>query len=159
MSLSSILSQCFGMPNVLAIRHMAYLHGQNHGNARMWVQSAAAMHVGIGFGESRRGGCDACDARSVCWSVADAAFHRNCLTSCSPAPVHPPCRLRKFGTRHPPLRVACAPQRGLQVRVRRRQPTFAWHPSLLLPGARLQVPPFKGLATTRTPSSAFTFIN
>ncbi|WFD05055.1 taxifolin 8-monooxygenase [Malassezia vespertilionis] len=40
-----------------------------------------------------------------------------------------------------------------------RQPKFAWHPSLLLPGAQLQVSPIKDLATIRDPTSSFTFLN
>ena len=40
-----------------------------------------------------------------------------------------------------------------------RQPAFAWHPSLLLPGAQLQVSPLKDLATMRDPTSSFTFLN
>mgnify|MGYP001759189097 FL=1 len=40
-----------------------------------------------------------------------------------------------------------------------RQPQFAWHPSLLLPGAQLQVSPLKDLATMRDPTSSYTFLN
>lgn len=40
-----------------------------------------------------------------------------------------------------------------------KQPQFAWHPSLLLPGAQLQVSPIKDLATMRDPTSAYTFLN
>lgn len=40
-----------------------------------------------------------------------------------------------------------------------RQPAFAWHSSLLLPGAQLQVSPMKDLATMRDPTSSFTFTN
>ncbi|CAD6891815.1 unnamed protein product [Tilletia laevis] len=40
-----------------------------------------------------------------------------------------------------------------------RQPHFAWHPTLLLPGASLQVSPLKDLATMRDPTSSFSFIN
>lgn len=40
-----------------------------------------------------------------------------------------------------------------------QQPEFAWHPSLLLPGAQLQVSPLKDLATMRDPTSPLTFLN
>ncbi|MCO5565959.1 hypothetical protein L7F22_019634 [Adiantum nelumboides] len=40
-----------------------------------------------------------------------------------------------------------------------RQSSFAWHSSLLLPGAQLQVSPMKDLATMRDPTSSFTFTN
>ncbi|KAK0536520.1 hypothetical protein OC842_001959 [Tilletia horrida] len=40
-----------------------------------------------------------------------------------------------------------------------RQPHFAWHPTLLLPGASLQVSPLKDLATMRDPTSSFSFTN
>lgn len=40
-----------------------------------------------------------------------------------------------------------------------KQPSFAWHSSLLLPGAQLQVSPMKDLATMRDPTSSFTFTN
>ncbi|PWN37632.1 uncharacterized protein FA14DRAFT_110621, partial [Meira miltonrushii] len=40
-----------------------------------------------------------------------------------------------------------------------KQPAFAWHSSLLLPGAQLQVSPMKDLATMRDPTSSFTFTN
>ncbi|WFD21742.1 taxifolin 8-monooxygenase [Malassezia equina] len=40
-----------------------------------------------------------------------------------------------------------------------KQPQFAWHPSLLLPGAQLQVSPLKDLATMRDPTSSYTFLN
>jgi L-ornithine N5-oxygenase len=40
-----------------------------------------------------------------------------------------------------------------------KQPNFAWHSSLLLPGAQLQVSPLKDLATMRDPTSSYTFFN
>lgn len=40
-----------------------------------------------------------------------------------------------------------------------KQSEFAWHSSLLLPGAQLQVSPMKDLATMRDPTSSFTFTN
>lgn len=52
-----------------------------------------------------------------------------------------------------------AKRRGLKYSFIERQATFAWHPTLLLPGAQLQVSPFKDLATMRDPTSTFTFVN
>lgn len=49
--------------------------------------------------------------------------------------------------------------KGLKYGFIERQPTFMWHPSLLLPGAQLQVSPLKDLATMRDPTSTFTFVN
>ncbi|WFD25447.1 taxifolin 8-monooxygenase [Malassezia nana] len=49
--------------------------------------------------------------------------------------------------------------KGLTMCFLERQPQFAWHPSLLLPGAQLQVSPLKDLATMRDPTSSFTFLN
>lgn len=40
-----------------------------------------------------------------------------------------------------------------------RQPKFAWHSGMLLPGTRMQVSFMKDLATFRNPRSKFTFIN
>lgn len=40
-----------------------------------------------------------------------------------------------------------------------RQPTFAWHAGMLLPGAKMQISFIKDLATLRDPMSNFTFIN
>lgn len=40
-----------------------------------------------------------------------------------------------------------------------KQANFAWHSSLLLPGAQLQVSPLKDLATMRDPTSSYTFFN
>lgn len=48
---------------------------------------------------------------------------------------------------------------GLRCMFVERQPSFAWHSSLLLPGAQLQVSPLKDLATMRDPTSSYTFIN
>lgn len=52
-----------------------------------------------------------------------------------------------------------AKQQGFSMCFLERQPQFAWHPSLLLPGAQLQVSPLKDLATMRDPTSSFTFLN
>ncbi|CAO1624330.1 unnamed protein product [Parajaminaea phylloscopi] len=49
--------------------------------------------------------------------------------------------------------------RNLKFGFLERRPSFAWHPALLLPGAQLQVSPFKDLATMRDPTSSFTFVN
>lgn len=40
-----------------------------------------------------------------------------------------------------------------------RQPQFAWHSGMLLPGSRMQISFIKDLATLRNPRSEFTFIN
>lgn len=40
-----------------------------------------------------------------------------------------------------------------------RQPKFAWHSGMLLPGSRMQISFIKDLATLRNPRSEFTFIN
>ncbi|KAF8243466.1 hypothetical protein K440DRAFT_612884 [Wilcoxina mikolae CBS 423.85] len=40
-----------------------------------------------------------------------------------------------------------------------RQPVFAWHSGMLLPGARMQISFIKDLATLRNPRSEFTFVN
>jgi L-ornithine N5-oxygenase len=40
-----------------------------------------------------------------------------------------------------------------------RQPSFAWHPDMLLGSARMQVSFLKDLATLRNPASRFTFLN
>ncbi len=40
-----------------------------------------------------------------------------------------------------------------------RQPGFAWHAGMLLPGAKMQITFIKDLATLRNPRSEFTFIN
>lgn len=40
-----------------------------------------------------------------------------------------------------------------------RQPQFAWHAGMLLPGSRMQISFIKDLATLRNPRSEFTFIN
>jgi len=52
-----------------------------------------------------------------------------------------------------------ASERGLRVGWLERQPSFGWHTTLLLPGAQLQVSPFKDLATMRDPTSSYTFVN
>ncbi|KAI9692081.1 MAG: hypothetical protein M1820_009549 [Bogoriella megaspora] len=40
-----------------------------------------------------------------------------------------------------------------------RQPSFAWHSGMLLPGAKMQITFIKDLATLRDPRSEFTFLN
>lgn len=40
-----------------------------------------------------------------------------------------------------------------------RQPSFAWHSGMLLPGTRMQISFMKDLATFRNPQSKFTFLN
>ncbi|KAF1978404.1 hypothetical protein BU23DRAFT_549840 [Bimuria novae-zelandiae CBS 107.79] len=40
-----------------------------------------------------------------------------------------------------------------------KQPHFAWHAGMLLPGARMQISFMKDMATLRNPRSEFTFIN
>ncbi|KAF2262664.1 L-ornithine 5-monooxygenase (L-ornithine N(5)-oxygenase) [Lojkania enalia] len=40
-----------------------------------------------------------------------------------------------------------------------RQPQFAWHAGMLLPGARMQITFLKDMATLRNPRSVFTFVN
>lgn len=51
--------------------------------------------------------------------------------------------------------------RELPVRVLflERQPLFAWHSGMLLPGTRMQISFMKDLATLRNPRSEFTFLN
>jgi L-ornithine N5-oxygenase len=40
-----------------------------------------------------------------------------------------------------------------------KKPTFSWHQDMLIPGAQLQVPFIRDLATVRNPRSPFTFLN
>ncbi|KAL4400182.1 taxifolin 8-monooxygenase [Malassezia pachydermatis] len=49
--------------------------------------------------------------------------------------------------------------RGFTMCFLEQQSTFAWHPSLLLPGAQLQVSPLKDLVTMRDPTSSSSFLN
>ncbi|TKA75474.1 hypothetical protein B0A55_04579 [Friedmanniomyces simplex] len=46
-----------------------------------------------------------------------------------------------------------------KVRFLERQSRFAWHPGMLLPGAKMQITFLKDLATLRNPRSQFTFLN
>ena len=46
-----------------------------------------------------------------------------------------------------------------KVRFLERQRHFAWHPGMLLPGAKMQITFIKDLATLRNPRSEFTFLN
>ncbi|UZJ55067.1 hypothetical protein CBS101457_004387 [Exobasidium rhododendri] len=48
---------------------------------------------------------------------------------------------------------------GLKFTFVEKQAHFAWHSTLLLPGAQLQVSPLKDLATMRDPTSSYTFFN
>ena len=45
------------------------------------------------------------------------------------------------------------------VRFIERQPRFAWHAGMLLPGTKMQITFIKDLATLRNPRSEFTFLN
>lgn len=40
-----------------------------------------------------------------------------------------------------------------------KQPRFAWHAGMLLPGAKMQISFIKDMATLRDPTSSFTFLN
>lgn len=46
-----------------------------------------------------------------------------------------------------------------KVRFLERQPKFAWHAGMLLPGAKMQITFIKDMATLRNPRSKFTFLN
>lgn len=46
-----------------------------------------------------------------------------------------------------------------KVRFIERQPHFAWHAGMLLPGTKMQITFIKDLATLRNPRSEFTFLN
>ncbi|KAK0835173.1 hypothetical protein LTR03_014183 [Friedmanniomyces endolithicus] len=46
-----------------------------------------------------------------------------------------------------------------KVRFLERQSRFAWHPGMLLPGAKMQISFLKDMATLRNPRSNFTFLN
>lgn len=46
-----------------------------------------------------------------------------------------------------------------KVRFLERQPHFAWHAGMMLPGAKMQISFIKDLATLRNPRSKFTFMN
>ncbi|KAK0249596.1 hypothetical protein B0A54_05694 [Friedmanniomyces endolithicus] len=49
--------------------------------------------------------------------------------------------------------------RNPKVRFLERQSRFAWHPGMLLPGAKMQISFLKDMATLRNPRSKFTFLN
>ncbi|CAK3922224.1 L-ornithine N(5)-monooxygenase [Lecanosticta acicola] len=55
----------------------------------------------------------------------------------------------------PSLRRSRAPK----VRFLEKQPKFAWHAGMLLPGAKMQITFLKDMATLRNPQSEFTFLN
>ncbi|KAK5109037.1 hypothetical protein LTR62_007585 [Meristemomyces frigidus] len=46
-----------------------------------------------------------------------------------------------------------------KIRFLEKQPHFAWHAGMLLPGAKMQISFVKDLATLRNPRSKFTFLN
>lgn len=46
-----------------------------------------------------------------------------------------------------------------KVRFLEKQPRFAWHAGMLLPGAKMQITFLKDMATLRNPQSEFTFLN
>ncbi|KAI9831572.1 MAG: hypothetical protein M1819_004803 [Sarea resinae] len=50
-------------------------------------------------------------------------------------------------------------KRSPKVAFLERQPQFAWHAGMLLPGAKMQITFIKDLATLRDPRSEFTFLN
>lgn len=56
-------------------------------------------------------------------------------------------------------RTARLSSRSPKVRFLEKQPRFAWHAGMLLPGARMQITFIKDLATLRNPQSEFTFLN
>lgn len=49
--------------------------------------------------------------------------------------------------------------RSPKVRFLERQPRFAWHAGMLLPGTKMQITFIKDLATLNNPRSEFTFLN
>ncbi len=51
------------------------------------------------------------------------------------------------------------PRKPPKVAFLERQPKFAWHAGMLLPGATMQISFIKDLATLRNPKSEFTFLN
>ncbi|KAL0943051.1 l-ornithine n5-oxygenase [Colletotrichum truncatum] len=50
-------------------------------------------------------------------------------------------------------------QASPKVRFLERQPAFAWHPGMLLSGAKMQISFIKDMASLRNPRSQFTFLN
>jgi L-ornithine N5-monooxygenase len=57
--------------------------------------------------------------------------------------------------------IASSTRTGLTPKVLflEKQPKFAWHAGMLLPGAKMQISFIKDLATLRNPRSQFTFLN
>ncbi len=51
------------------------------------------------------------------------------------------------------------PRQAPKVAFFERQPAFAWHAGMLVPGATMQISFIKDLATLRNPQSEFTFLN
>ena len=95
--------------------------------------------------------------------VGDAVPARAHSTMLSPLPVYDHVGVG-FGPANLGLCIALhesqeARARDFQMCFLEKEPQFAWHPSLLLPGAQLQVSPMKDLATMRDPTSAYTFFN
>lgn len=68
-----------------------------------------------------------------------------------------------FGPSNVALAIALEEKRGngkpLDALFIERQPSFAWHPHMLLDDAHMQISFMKDLATLRNPTSHFTFIN
>ncbi|KAL2005300.1 hypothetical protein VTN00DRAFT_2510 [Thermoascus crustaceus] len=58
-----------------------------------------------------------------------------------------------------PTLVKSVPQWQPKVCFLERQPRFAWHSGMLVPGSRMQISFIKDLATLRNPRSEFTFLN
>lgn len=63
-----------------------------------------------------------------------------------------------FGPANLALAIALA-ERGARGCFLEAQPRFGWHRDMLLPGARMQIPFLKDLATLRNTKSHFTFVN
>lgn len=68
-----------------------------------------------------------------------------------------------FGPSHLSLSAVCESTRDPAVRARvhclEAKPEFAWHPDMLLDGARMQVAFLKDLVTPHDPTSSYTFAN
>lgn len=59
----------------------------------------------------------------------------------------------------PSLDMPSLQNRPPRVAFLEKQPQFAWHAGMLLPGARMQITFMKDMATLRNPRSEFTFLN
>lgn len=62
-------------------------------------------------------------------------------------------------TPDPKTAVSHVPGHIPKVAFLERQPHFAWHAGMILPGAKMQITFIKDLATLRNPRSEFTFLN